>query len=391
MKDRVSWLAAGCVLITLCLSTGRWVMEAMPRKVWRHEETRINRFEYCPDGMCQQIDLFAMALQGRPHATQAFLQQIQSSHQSSTYLVSLLAGPLVVAGLQSVHAFMVVSAVAGILVVLVLVRMIRQLFADPRWQAAVLLLYLFHPATVRCFVRPQTDGLMGLFALVTIAWGWRIAQHRPRIWEWCWLALVQFLATLVKIHALSFLLVPPTVVFLCGVRGRRFWATALAATVVPAVSWFGLFSGLQLFGTIEIAWGYLGQFYKAWTPLLVMKVLLVAVIPYLLPALTHPRFWRGVPAACLAMVAGFGFILIVSRIPPVLRFQYPAIAPMMLLLVLALRDRFGARPWVFRGLFALAAWGFLLSWGLLGLELYGRYVGPTRALSPLDQFFIHLM
>ena len=150
-----------------------------------------------------------------------------------------------------------------------------------------------------------------------------------------------------------------------------------------------LFAVLDLFGTIPIAWNYLDQFYHSWTPGQVAKCVALAVLPLLAPALLHPRPLRPLPAALWLLVLGFGAILVACRLPPLSRFLFPGLAPLVLLCTSALHARFGDRRAVRVWLLATIAGLFLLSSTVVGFDLYGRYVGPTRDLAPLDHFIIH--
>ncbi len=412
MTKRQRWVLVAVTLVTIACSTGRWLMEGLPRKAWRDGPTRVSA-EYCPDGMDLQIEQFAEVLKGSPDGWNRYLTVIRHSHQASTYLVGVLAAPLVCLGVPAPVAFAVLSLVASLLLLGLLARLVGEVLANaPGWQLAVLLLFLIHPATIRCFVRPQTDALMALFAFTSLFYARQLVKDPTRAATWGLLCLTQSLACFVKIHGLALLLVPPAIAFLMGSRGRVILATLVWGTLLPAGIWSGLFAALGLFGTIGYAWDYLDQFYSQWTFAHNAKVLALTVVPLLIPALLHPRllggrttvdsgpkdpadtpseFRSGLPATLLLLVGGFAAIMVVCELPPRPRFQFPGLAPLVFLAVLGIKERFGkglvARSWVSAsfGLF------LLISAGLIYIDLYSRYFGRTKDLAPLDTFLIHFL
>ena len=316
----------------------------------------------------------------------SYLTWIRNSHQSSTYLVSVLCAPLVVLGVPPAWAFVVWSCVASACLVLLLWRLCREVFPDRIDLAAVaVMLFLVHPATSRCFARPQTDGLMALFAFATVVIGRHVTLRSRGL---RWLSALLCLAVFVKIHALSLLLLAPAVAFLHGARGRDLMRVIGAGCVVPALFWALVFGALGVFPTIAQAWDYKGQFYRQITVGIVLQVVAMCLLPLLLVAVRRLR-GRGVDGAMWLTLVGFSMILVISSIPPKARFQYPLLAPLVFLAVAAL-DR---RPAV-RGsrllVTLLVGWFSLLSFAILVLDLYGRYLGPTRDLAPVDAIMIHL-
>ena len=387
MKRDSVWLSLSAVLL-LGASYARWHMEAFPTKKWGNRASSFAKHEYCPDGMDQQIDLFAQVLRGREGAWPAYRHYLKNSHQSSTYLVSVLGGPLVLLGFESAHAFVLISAAAGMGTLWLLIGLLQRCIPDDRRLRAMgLAFFLCHPATLRCFCRPQTDSLTAFFWLASVVAVWRLVERSSRGSGW-WAMVCMSAATLVKIHTLSLLLLAAATAWLAGARGSVLRRTLVVSVVLPLGFWLLVFAGLDLFGTIGIAWEYKSAhpFYAGMTAPVVVATLLVTLIPLSLPALAGLRR-SGIGLPLGLAVAGFAAILGISLIPPIMRFQYPMLAPLCLLAALGLkrcpRLRVGGWLWV--------GWLCLLSVSLLGILLYRRELGPTRDWQPLDALLIHLM
>ena len=377
---------AGLVLLTLSMSMGRWIMEGAPRSYWRDKQPDITH-RWCPDGMDVTIQAFVETLRGTEHAREVYLDRLRRSHQSSTALVELSCAPLVLLGLEEAVAFATISGLASLILVLLLWRLTRQELDNPRDQLLAMGLFLAHPGTVRCFVRPQTDALLALFAMVAAMGGRRAARAGLTPGSRVLLLLCSTAACFVKIHAVCLLAVPCAVGWAYGARGRRLLDITLWGSLLPAVAWLAVFWGLDLFGSIQAAWEYKASFYDQWNLPLVLKVLALTSGPLLLFAALHPRLSRGLPAMAWILALGFAAILLVSSIPPNVRFQYPAVAPLCVCAVAAVRQRFSPRV-ALGALCGLMALWYLIDWFVVGVDLYGRYIGNPAHKIPAETIFL---
>jgi hypothetical protein len=369
------------------LSLARWGMEAYPKKVWQGQSEAQPSREVCPDGMGHQIRLVAESLKGTPEAAQRLLHSMRHSHQSSTYLVGVLGAPLALLGCSPPVAFVILSLFASAALVWVLIRLARDSLAEAwGWQVLAVLLFLSHPASSRCLARPQTDALLAFFALASIYFTRRaLSLGSSRAW-WL-LALVQFGGCLVKIHAVALLSVPVVVAWFEGARGRRLLRALILGGVVPLLLWLALFAALDLFGSICHAWEYKStSFYQDWDLPRTLKAILVASGCLIGGALLHPKPTRGLPASLLFVSLGYVAILWISSIPPLARFQYPAMAPLALLCALALKERSAGAGWGRWLALSFVSVQTALTLALVGTQVYLRYFGPVRDLGFLARF-----
>jgi hypothetical protein len=376
-------------LAAITLSFTRWNMEAYKVRHWMGETPEPTR-ELCPDGMGEQIRAFALFIEGDPTAHRRLGFFLHDSHQASTYLVGILGAPLVLLGLSPPYAFVVLSTLASLGLIACLWQLLGELFRDDRrYQLGALLLFLFHPAASRCLVRPQTDALLACFALSAVWLGRR--ARRPSRSSLVVLALAQSAALFVKIHALALLPLPVFTAYLHGVRGRRLVGVLVAGTLLPGLFWLAVFAGFDLFGTIRKAWEYKSTFYADWDLALVAEVIGWTSAPLLALLLLLRR--RGEPAvpALLTLLIGYVALLVACGIPPLVRFQYPALAAAVVLGALALRDRFGAARIARAALFLIVCYQALLSLSVVFLFYYVQHVGPGRDLGGLDRFLYYLI
>ena len=372
------------VVLVVCASLGRWNMEGLPAKRWRGEAPKPS-FEYCPDGLCSQIHLFAGMIRGEPDGAARYLHWIRRSHQSSTLLVDVLAGSLSAAGIPPVGAFIVVSTLASLGLVLLLHRLLGELFPENAGARTFgLCCFLMHPATLRCFTRPQTDALMAFFALACVFLV-RRAATRATPGLWALLVLSQSAACFVKIHALWLLGLAPLVAWMHGCRGRLLFRVLAFSCVIPAIVWISVFHGLELFPTIGNAWNYKGAFYGQFTGSVILALVLATILPLLF--LAARRISR-TPSWAWMLVAGFAGILVVSRIPPLVRFQYPMLAPLVVIAVTGLMAGVQRPP---RWAWMVPGWFAAISLSLVAIQLYRSFIGPTRDWSPVDGWLVFLL
>src|SRR5262249_20998890 len=158
-------------LLACALSLVKYEFEAWPRKAWRGEPAAPS-IDVCPDGMDAQIELFADLLRGRPDAGQRLNYFLRTTHESSTYLVGAAGAPLAVLGLPAPRAFVVLSTLASFTLAWLVWRLLGELVSGrPDVRLLGYLAFLFHPATIRCFARPQTDALYALALFGALALG----------------------------------------------------------------------------------------------------------------------------------------------------------------------------------------------------------------------------
>jgi hypothetical protein len=389
-------VAAALVLTAAAfgLSAVKYAFEAYPRKVWRGEAAKPS-VEVCPDGMDVQIELFAALLRGEERAGAALLQFLRSTYQSSTYLIGLTAAPLHLAGLPAPAAFCVVSGLASAALLLLLWRLLRDLFPrDPGWGLLVYATFLFHPSTVRCLVRPQSDALYALAAFGALVGGRflarRAADPAPMGTNFVALAAAQTAALFVKIHAVVLPFVPAVVGFLHGLRARRLVLTALFGGVLPLLVWAALFQAFGLWVTIDNIWRLKVKFFANWDALRVVRLVLLTQGPLLAAAALHPRLLRELPLSLLLFVAGYSVLLWLTITPPILRYAFPAEAPLVVLAAGALHERFGGRPAARIWLATTLAWQATLLALFFGALAWLRYVGPVREIRALGSFVFDL-
>lgn len=382
-------LAVALSLFTLALSFGRWHLEAYAGKYWRGEPPVAGR-EECPDGMGEQIRAFALLLRQDEEASRRIGFFLRFSHQASTYLVGILGAPLVLLGLSPPLAFVALSALASLGLCALLWRLVGELLpGGQKWQLLSMLLFLSHPATVRCVVRPQTDALLAFFAFLAFFLGWR--SRTARGWFWCGLCLAQSAALFVKIHALALLSVPAMVAFVHGIRGRRLGRVVLFGALVPAALWALVFWWFELFGSIERAWDYKNTFYADWDLWLVVRVIGWTSGPLLLLGLLARRFRDPTVRSLLLLVLGYVSILAVCGLPPLARFQYPAVAPFVVWVVVEMARRPALPRGAGAATLAVVSYQACLSFAIAFLFYYVRYHGPASDLGGLDRFLYYLI
>ena len=157
LSRRALLLLLAATAVAFFLSTVKYAFEAFPRHYWRGGALEASN-EICPDGMGPQIELTADLLRGEPDARPRLLHYLRATYQSSTYVISFAAAPLHLLGVSAPIAFCCVSALGSLLLLRMLSRLFVDLFPDaPRWRLLILLLFLFHPSTLRCLIRPQSE------------------------------------------------------------------------------------------------------------------------------------------------------------------------------------------------------------------------------------------
>jgi hypothetical protein len=386
-ERRVVWVALVAAAAAFALSHLKYEWQVHPCKVWKHEAPTTVAAEVCPDGMDQQIDLFAAAMRGSQDAAAELRDGLPVWHQSSTELVGVLGGALRLTGLAAPTCFQLVSAAASALLLVLAWRLLRDLVDSPRARLLAFLALLAHPATIRCLVRPQTDALYACAAMGAVAWGRRLARPESQTPARSFLFLVTQTATLfVKIHALVLPLLAPATAFLHGSRGRRLWWTVLDGVVVPLAIWAALFHAYELWPSIDAARRFKLQFYGNWDAWRVTRLLLLTIAPAATLAALGPRPWSATARALALLVVGYAALLGVVVVPPISRFVFPAIAPLVLLAAAGASRRFGgagaapswrrATTWIG----ALAAWHFLLTALQLYVWIHTRWIGPKRGV-----------
>ena len=391
MSVRVRVLLVVLTLLVAGASWARWWMEGSPKKFWRPDSNQPqNRHEYCPDGLDFQILFFSEMLRGTEGAREAYVGWIRehNAHQSSTYLVEVSAAPFVLAGMEPVHAFLCVSALATIGALFVLAHWMRVALGAPAaFRACAMVLILVHPSTLRCFCRPQTDGLLALFVALALYASWRLPR-RPTLWACALLALAGTAGCFVKIHAVALLAVPTALAFTGGARGADLRRTLLWSAVIPVFGWCLVFLAADLFPTIAAAWRTKETFYGDWTwagrstrlGLLALPLLVPLVVPT-----TRDRTRDGL----LFLVGGYAALLVATGLPPMARFLYPIVGVTAAWAV-ARAACWSARP---RRLWWGAAVALFVAVDLavLWVDVHGRYWGPTRDLAPLDWWVYMLL
>jgi hypothetical protein len=295
----------------------------------------------------------------------------------------VLGGALGLLGCPPAHAFVALSTLASLGLLAWFGWLVRARLPSAGERLLAFALLLFHPAMVRCFVRPQTDALLAFFALTSLCLGLRCAQRPVGMLEGVLLFAAQTAAAFVKIHALVLLGVPALVALLAGVRGREWIRLVVASALLPLLAWLGVFWAGDLFGTIALAWETKDRFYQEFDLPAVLWLLAQTQALLLLPALFTRPHRDAFQAAAWLPVVGFAAILAASSIPPLVRFQMTWLAPLALLAVEG-RSRIGS-PGARRTLSILALVLFAgQSAALVFLDAYGRYWGPARDFAPLD-------
>lgn len=392
---RALLLAVALTAAAFTLSVTKYVFEAFPRHSWRGGALEASN-EICPDGMAAQIELSADVLRGEPEAPARLLHYLRTTYQSSTYLISFAAAPLDLLGVPAPIAFCCVSALGSLLLLRMLWKLLFELAPESaRWRLLVYATFLFHPATLRCLIRPQSDALYALISFGSIVAGrhlaLRAAAGAPLGRAFFRLALAQFAGLFVKIHAVVLPFVPATVAFLHGLRGRRLLLAVLFGGVVPLLLWAALFQGFGLWVSIANIRAKKGDFFANWDAWRVVRIVLLTQGPLLAAALFHPRLFRELPLSLLLFLAGYAALLFLTITPPNMRYVYPAQAPLVVLAAAALHERFRAGRLAPAWLATALAWQLALVGAYFGSLVYLRWFGPVREIPHLAGFVFDLI
>ncbi len=370
-------------MLALVLSAGHWLALAYPRQYWKDPpppERTERPNDFCPDGMATQIELFATWYRGDLEAGRDLLHWLRHSHQSSTLLVGVIAGGFSALGLPAHFSFALLSALASVLLTAILWRMWGDSSASSL-RLVALYAFLLHPATFRCLVRPQTDALVALSLVLGPFLVVRSVRRGVSAMDPWLLALSQSAAMFVKIHAVSFAVLPAICAFAIGQRGRTWMRTVVFGTFVPLAVWVLVFGSFGLWNSIPKAWATKETFYQSWDVLSVLRNLWPTVLPLLLSIALCARR-PGLEARCASWIAFFyAAILVGCGIPPFMRFVYPALGPLMVLAVSGTEER-PLPGWKKSSWSVLVLAPVIITLGLCVVLFYNRYLGPVRDLDP---------